>query len=130
MNIAALLRVRTVIAVFAALIIAAAAYGFAAANTVTTSSAGDGTGTISGYTVVTTYVLNSTNPDQVDTVNLTVTPLNSGANATTVKVRLEHGGSFGAWKTATGSGTSWSVDVSGDNISVSGLTQIRVVAAS
>jgi hypothetical protein len=44
-------RPRTILLVIILLILAAAAYGFAATNTVNDSYAGDGSGTVNGFTV-------------------------------------------------------------------------------
>ncbi len=100
-------------------ILATAAFAFAASNTVTTSYAGDGTGTVSGYTVTVGYTLNATNPANIDTANLT---LNQPAN--TVHVRVNAAGS---WIACTGSGTTWSCNLTGT--SVLSLTSLQVVAA-
>ena len=63
------LRPRTLILVALALILAATSYGFAAANTVPGSNAGDGSGAVSGYTISNIhYILNTTNPANIDTV--------------------------------------------------------------
>ena len=56
-----LIRLRFLAAVAAAVILGTIGFGFAAANTVPASSAGDGSGAISGYTVsVVAYGLNAT----------------------------------------------------------------------
>lgn len=56
--------------------LSAGAYAFTASNTVSSSLAGDGNGTISGYTITNfSYALNGTNPRNVDsfTFNLSNT---------------------------------------------------------
>jgi len=68
---------RLVFAMLSLTIMAAAVYGFAAANTVPTSKAGDGAGVVSGYTVSSIhYNLNATNPRNIDSVtfNLDTAP--------------------------------------------------------
>lgn len=66
------------------------AYAFMASNTVSESSAGVGSGTISGYTVSNIqYTLSGTNnnPDQITNVIFTLTPADAnGAPADTVAV--------------------------------------------
>jgi hypothetical protein len=140
MFIASFLRIRVVAAVALAQILATTANGFAASNTVATSNAGDGSGQISGYHVNTpTYVLNSTDPTMLDTVNFDISPDNSGSQPDTVKVQLV---SSGTWYSATygGSGTAWSVDLTpggsggvpsgaGNAITVASVTTLHVVAA-
>jgi hypothetical protein len=130
MFISSILRVRTIVAVVAALIVAVTAYGFAASNTVPDTNAGDGEGTISGYTVSNvTYTLNSTDPSLLDSVSMTITPDNGGTAPTTVKVQLVNGGT---WYDADGSGTSWSVDLSAvtPSVTAASVDNLRVVAAN
>jgi hypothetical protein len=126
MTISSFFRVRTIAAVAVALVLATAGYAFAAANTVATSSAGDGSGTISGYTVGDqTYDLNATDPSMVDTASFTVTPIASNPAPTLVKVQFN---GAGTWYEATGSGTAWSVDLSADSVTVTSLASMRVIA--
>ena len=93
---------RLVVMFAVALIFATAAYGFAASNTVPTSNAGDGSGTISGYTVSAVhYTLNATNPANIDTVTFTVAPAIPATGSVVVKL-VSSGTTF---KTCTPSGT-------------------------
>ena len=63
-------HLRTFVVLLLALVLAAAVYGFAAANTVPTSHAGDGQNTVSGYTVSNIhYELSSTDPTKVSKVS-------------------------------------------------------------
>ncbi len=100
-------------------IVASAAFAFAASNTVTTSYAGDGSGTVSGYNVTVAYTLNATNPSNIDSAALT---LNQAA--ATVKVRVNGAGS---WITCTGGPTNWTCNLTGTAVST--LTSLQVVAA-
>jgi hypothetical protein len=129
MTISSLFRVRTIAAVAVALILATAGYAFAAANTVNVSSAGDGTNTISGYTISSqTYDLDNTDPSMVDTATFTVTPL--AANPAPALVKVQFSGA-GTWYTATNpSGTTWSVDLSAASVSVTSLSSMRVIAGA
>jgi hypothetical protein len=66
---------RRLVAVAAFSIVAGSAFGFAATNTVPASNAGDGTGTVSGYTVSNIdYALNSANPSLADSVTFDISP--------------------------------------------------------
>jgi len=69
-------------------------YAYAAANVVFTSKAGDGSGTIAGYAVVSAsvhYSLNANNPQTIDSVAFsTTTAITSGS---TVKIKLVSAGS-------------------------------------
>lgn len=68
--------IRLVAILITLFVLAAATYAFAAANTVPTSLAGDGTGTISGFTVSNIhYTLNAANPaGDVSTVTFDLSP--------------------------------------------------------
>jgi hypothetical protein len=109
--------------VLAILVLAGSAYAFAAANTVPNTKAGDGSGTVSGYTITSVdYTLNGTDPSTLDSVAFDV-----GAAATTVKVNLVASG--GSWYDCTlDTGTTWSCDTTG--LTVSSIDQLRVVATS
>ena len=82
-----------VIAIILALLMAAA-YGFAAANTVDQSSAGIGSGVISGYSVDNVaYTLNA-NSQNLSAVDFTLTPANGGPDAETAKAKTYDGGTY------------------------------------
>jgi hypothetical protein len=116
-------------AVAIALVLTTAAYAFAAANTVNPSSAGDGSGAISGYTIGSqSYDLNNTDPTMVDAASFSVTPLAGNPAPALVKVQFN---GAGTWYTATNpSGTTWSVDLSSASVSVTSLTSMRVIAGA
>lgn len=118
-------RVRrlTVVAVFA--IVAVAAFGFAAANVVPESGAGDGSGTISGYTVsAIQYNLNTTNPANVDSVEFDLAPTAGAGAASEVSARVN----TGSWSTCTNTaGSHWSCTLTG--VTASAATSLQVVAA-
>src|SRR5206468_481376 len=80
-----------VVAVFALMLIfSAIAYGFAAANTVPASNAGDGSNAVSGYTITSVhYVLNAANPANIDTVTFTTAPAVPAGGV--VKVQVSQG---------------------------------------
>ncbi len=109
--------------VFVVLAISVTAYAFAASNTVPDTKAGDGSGTVSGYTVTSVaYTLNGTDPSTLDTVSFDL-----GAAAATVKVQLV--ATTGSWYACTlDTGTVWDCDTTG--LDVSTIDQLRVVASS
>ena len=118
-----LLRPRTLLAVMLVMILAAAVYGFAAANTVPGTAAGDGSGTISGYTISgVAYTLNATNPGNIDTVSFTISPATAG----TVRIKLVAAGS--TWYNCTNSSGSVSCTTTG--ATVLAADQLRVVATN
>jgi len=75
------------------LILSTTAYAFAASNTVPASNAGEGSNTISGFSISAVhYTLNSSNPATIDTVTFTISPsLPAGG---TVTVQLVGGGAW------------------------------------
>ena len=99
---------------------------FTASNTVDTSKAGDGTNTVSGYTVSSVvYSLNSTNPQNIDAVAFTRdTAPPSGA---TKKVRLVSSSS--TWYTCTNSSTSVTCTTTSPQATVATADELRVVVA-
>ena len=128
MSIFSILRPRMIIMGAVALILAVSTYGFAAANTVATSGAGDGNAAISGYTIGgIAYTLNATDPSTLDGVAFTVTPAGTNPQPTTVKIQLTTGGT---WYSAThGTGTAWSVDLTSASVTAVSIDNLRVVAA-
>lgn len=128
MFIASILRPRTIVAVALALIMGSVAYGFAASNTVPDTNAGDGTSTVSGYTVTNvTYLLETADPTMLDTVTFTLTPDNGGVTAGTVKVQLVSGGT---WYDADngGAGDVWTVDPTAGSLTVTSVDTLHIVA--
>ncbi|HMP38869.1 MAG TPA: hypothetical protein PKA05_00670 [Roseiflexaceae bacterium] len=122
MFISALFRPQTIVAIGIALVLATAAYGFAAANTVPDARLGDGAGTVSGYTVTNvTYYLDAADPGLLERVTFSL-----DAAATTVRGQLVAGG---AWYTATNtSGLNWEIDPDPD-VNTADVDTLRIVAA-
>jgi hypothetical protein len=113
------LRPRTMVAVLLVLILSLAVYGFAAANVVPPSSAGDGSGAITGYTISNIhYALNASNPGNIQTVTFSIVPTSAG------DVRVTLDGT--TWTTCTNSSGSVSCSVSQAALAA---TNLRVVAA-
>lgn len=117
-------NMKVLFALVAILVLATVSYAFAASNTVPATKAGDGTGTVSGYTVTSVvYTLNGTDPNTLDSVSFDL-----GAAAATGKVQAQLVSS-GTWYTCTlDTGTVWICDTTG--LTVSSINQLRVVAAS
>lgn len=103
--------------------VATAVYSFAASNTVPSTYLGEGAGTISGYTVSNVaYVLNSSNPSNLDEVQFT---LNNAA--TTVKIKLvAAGASF--YNCALNAGT-WECPTTSPQATVVSADELRVIAS-
>jgi hypothetical protein len=116
-------RFATVLALSGAIV--AGTYAFTAANTVPASKAGDGTGTVTGYTVSAIhYGLNATNPANVDGVTFTLD--SAPVAGSTLRVQLAAAGS---WYSCTNAGTAVSCTTTSPQATVLGVTQLRVVVA-
>ncbi len=118
---------RLMIMVGVTLLLATAAYGFAAANTLSETGAGDGQATISGYTVSNvTYTLNATNPLNIDEVTFDIAPSAGASAPTDVRVKLVTGSS--TWFDCTlDTGTTWDCAITG--VTSTTANELRVVAA-
>jgi hypothetical protein len=114
--------------VLAALVVAVAlgtgAYAFTATNTVPDSSAGSGSGTISGYTVsAVQYQLNATTPSSIDSVTFTLS-----ATASTAKAKIVAGSTTYADCSIAG-GVNVTCDFSPD-IAITSADELSVIATS
>ena len=113
-------RPRTFAVLVLVLILAAAVYAFAAANTVPDTYAGDGQGTISGYTISNVhYTLNPASPANISAVAFTISP----TSATQVYVSFDAGTS---WDSCTNTAGSVSCSLSG--VTAAGANSLRVVS--
>src|ERR1041385_6075913 len=86
---------RFIVATVASLAIAGGAYAFTASNTVPTSTAGAGSGTVSGFTVTNLhYGLNATTPSNIDSLTFNVSPSipSTGSGKVNVSAALTTGG--------------------------------------
>jgi hypothetical protein len=108
-----------------ALILAATVYGFAAANTVPGTYAGDGDNTISGYTVsnVAYSIYDDSDPTDIDAIDFDL-----DANAGTVYVSFDGGTN---WEDCSPSpaGSSISCTLS-TPVSVLSASQLRIIATN
>jgi hypothetical protein len=119
-----ILRPRSFGMLILVLILAAAVYGFANANTVPASYAGDGENSISGYTVTNlSYdIYTDTDPSDIDGIDFTLS-----ANAGQVYVSFDGGTS---WQDCSPGTPSASISCTlGTPITVLSATQLRIVAA-
>jgi|Deesub1362A_J573_1020465.scaffolds.fasta_scaffold00787_7 hypothetical protein len=112
---------KAIVLLLLAVLLAALIYGFAASNTVPTSYAGDGLGTVSGYQVSNiVWTLNSSNPTLMDKVTFTL-----DASASTVQVTVDGGSN---WLSCSNtSGNDWECDWTSEP-TVESITELRVVA--
>lgn len=103
-------------------VLASAAYAFTATNTVPASTAGSGSGAISGYTVsAIAYTLNATTPTNLDQVAFTIAP----TTAAVVKIQLAAAGS---WYTCANAAGSVTCNTTSPQATVAAATNLTVVA--
>ena len=104
-----------------AVILSAATYGFAAANTVPDGVAGEGQGAISGYIVSNVhYYLDSGDPTQFDRVEFTLDD-----SAADVYAGIGAGVTI-YWTSCTGGSPIFSCDLSGSTVSVFAADALHV----
>jgi hypothetical protein len=116
-------KLRYLAVLIAALCIAVAVYAFTASNTVPATSAGSGSGAISGYTVSNVaYTLGAT-PTNLAAVTFTLDKA-----AGTVKAQVQSGGSW--YSCSNTSGNNWSCDTTSPQATVQPADQLTVVATS
>jgi hypothetical protein len=130
-------RARTAALLAFGLIFAAIGYAAASANAVATSSAGDGRGAITSYTLDTTSIQVTLDKDNDPTlilkVRFAITPAGSLPAPKTVKAGFLGGGGalLGGWYGACTNigGTTWECLPSGTAARVETGIQLRVIAA-
>ena len=104
-------------------VLSVSGYAFTASNTVPNASLGQGSNTISGYTVSSVaYNLNAANPANLDSVTFTISP----TTASTVKVQLASGGS---WYSCTNTSGSVSCATTSPQATAAAATSLNVVAS-
>ncbi|HEX3723237.1 MAG TPA: hypothetical protein VHV31_10620 [Nitrolancea sp.] len=117
------LRLLAMLAVLA--ILATAAYGFAANNSVPTTQAGDGSATISGFTITNVhYQIDPTDSTRISNVFFT-----TDAAAGDVQAQLVASGAWYTCASASGLGLSWNCSVAaGTGTKAANVNSLRVVA--
>ena len=127
MTIKNIFRTRNLIVLALVTILGTAAFGFAAANIVSESGAGDGANAISGYTISdVTYTVNPSDPSQLTAVQFSVTPTAGAAAPTTVMAKLESTGSTWYNCVNTMSTNQWTCATPGETVLAA--DELRVVA--
>ena len=128
MSLSKLFRPRILAVSIIILILAVAAFGYAAANVVPESGAGDGTGTVSGYTITNIdYTLLTSDPSKIESLTLDVAPTASAGAADDVRIKVDSGTT---WITCTGPATNtWTCTFGvGSEPSVAAILDLQVVA--
>jgi len=128
MSLTKIFRPRVLTAIALILLLAVVAFGYAAANIVPESGAGDGTGTVSGYTITNIdYTLLTSDPSKVESLTLDVTATTGAGIAGDVRITVDGGTT---WVTCTGPVTNtWTCTFTAlFEPSVSAITDLQVVA--
>lgn len=107
----------------------ASGVAYTAANSVEASNAGDGSQTISGYTVsAQDYTLNATNPGNVDSVSFTM--VNDGTGTDTPgQVYVELVSGSGTYYSCTNVLTTWTCTTTTPQATAASVDSFRVIAA-
>lgn len=123
------LTLRFVVAFIFVLVLSATAYAFAAANTVAASKAGDGAGTVAGYTVSSIkYTHDATDREKVASVSFDV---GSTADDANVYARLLAGTTpVGSWSSICTFASNRYTCAFSSSVSVVTVTSLQVVASS
>jgi hypothetical protein len=115
---------RVLASLVVAIALATGVYAFTATNTVPTSNAGSGSGTISGYTVSgIAYTLNATTPTDIDSMTFTL-----NASAATVRAKIVSGSTTYTTCSIAG-GVNVTCNFSPD-IDITTADQLSVIATS
>jgi hypothetical protein len=126
------LLIKSSVALGATLALAAGVYAFTASNTVPSTTAGSGSGTVSGYTVNNVhYTLNATTPSAIDSVTFTVSPSipSSSSGKVVVQAALTSGGPSTYNCTTNTSGDTVTCNTTSPQLSADKLTSLTVIAA-
>ena len=126
------LHLKVLVAAVAALVVAAGAYAFTAANTVPATTAGAGSGAVSGYTVTNLhYNLNATTPVNIDSLTFTVSPVipSTSSGKVLVQAVLSTGGPNSYTCTTTTTGDVVTCATTAPQLTADKLTSVTVVAA-
>jgi hypothetical protein len=127
-----LLSVKLLVAVIAAAAIGGGAYAFTAANTVPNTTAGSGSGTVSGYTVTALhYNLNATSPVNIDSLTFTISPVvpSTGTGKVVIQAALTSGGPNTYTCTTDSTGATVTCATTSPQLTADKLTTVTVVAA-
>ena len=118
--------------VVASLAIAGGAYAFTASNTVPATTAGAGSGVVSGYTISNLhYALNATTPDNIDSLTFTVAPVipSTGTGKVIIQAVLSTGGPTAYTCTTDTTGATVTCATTSPQLTAALLTSVTVVAA-
>jgi hypothetical protein len=121
-----MLKPRNAVLLILLLILAVAVYMFAAANVVPESGAGDGTGTVSGYTISSVHWNpDAADPDEVDSVVFDIVPTGGAGAPDEVYVTVDGGTTWISCGAPVGTTSTCTF---GAGVLTSGITTLQVTA--
>ena len=119
-------RMRNILIILGLILVAALIYAFAAANTVPETGAGEGSNTVSGYTISNVdYTLLPSDPSLLQDVSFTVAPTAGAGAAGTVMITVDGGTT---WVNCTGPGPIWTCTFAVPQPTVASIASLDVVA--
>ena len=125
-------QISIVVAVVVAAVIGGGAYAFTASNTVPSTTAGSGAGTVSGYTVTNLhYNLNATSPANIDSLTFTISPVvpSTSTGKVVIQAALTVGGPTSYTCTTDTTGATVTCATTSPQLTAATLTGVTVVAA-
>ncbi len=123
---------KILVGVIVALAIGGGAYAFTASNTVPASTAGAGSGAVSGYTVTNLhYALNASTPGNIDSLTFTISPTvpSSGSGKVVISAALSTGGPTNYTCSSDTTGATVTCATTSPQLTAALLTGVTVVAA-
>jgi hypothetical protein len=121
---------KVILAVLSIIVIAGAAYGFAAANTVPDTNAGYAASVVSGYTVDSiVYDLDATDPTIVDAITFDINPTTGTNKALVVMLQTATGGTWTTCTLADGTLPEVHVTCTYGALTLASVTALNVVAS-
>ena len=125
-------KLSTVFGIIVVLAVGGAAYAFTASNTVPATTAGAGSGAVSGYTVTSLhYTLNSTTPVNIDSLTFTISPAvpSTSTGKVVIAAALSTGGPTNYTCTTDTAGSTVTCATTTPQLTAALLTGVTVIAA-
>jgi len=117
--------IKVLVIVIVAFAFASVVTAYAASNTVNVSTAGDGAGNISGYTISDVHYTLDTDPQNIASVRFTTSP--AVPSGSTVKIQLATSGSW--YDTCSGQGST-SISCTTSGATVNSANSLHIVIAN
>ena len=125
-------KTKLIVVAIAAMAIAGGAYAFTAANTVPSTTAGAGSGAVSGYTVTALhYTLNAASPTNIDSLTFTISPVvpSTSTGKVVIQAALSTGGPTNYTCSTDTTGATVTCATTTPQLTAALLTGVTVVAA-